>query len=230
MKNILPTVALLIATLQLSFAGGNTSVVRLDKVTSIKIEAKKIIIVGSGMVQKRVMSDAEHGDSTALGQPTQWLHAKVTDCEFEIVPYFTRSETLRVSGPDSEKIALEMKAKSKEWWAATLARAKEFEIGDAISIGYQGEKMTLTNFYVTKIVGAGTIQPREVEKKLALSNFIFKAQTPPIDLHFIRRKKMDLRAVLSQVPSDVSWTPFREDFCPRQDPDSRWRELPRARF
>ncbi|MGJ8724195.1 MAG: hypothetical protein ACSHYB_06540 [Roseibacillus sp.] len=165
MKKILLTLSLLIASLQLSFAGGSTSLVKLHKMTSIKIEAERIIIVGSGMLQKRVMSDAEHGDSTALGQPTQWLHAKVTDCDFEIVPYFTQSDTAEVSGPDSEKIALEMKTKSKEWWAATLARAKKFKVGDAISIGYQSEKMTLTNFSVTKIVGAGTIQTREVEKE-----------------------------------------------------------------
>jgi hypothetical protein len=92
MKTYLLVFAFITATLQHSFAGGNTSIVELDKVTSITIEAERVIIVGSGMLKKRVMSDAKHGDGTAFGQPTQLLYAKVTDCEFEVIPYHIRSD------------------------------------------------------------------------------------------------------------------------------------------
>lgn len=83
MKKSLLILAFLAATFQLSFAGGNSSIVDLDKISSIKIESERIIIVGSGMLRKRVMSDAEHGDSSVFGQPAQMLHAKVTDCQFK---------------------------------------------------------------------------------------------------------------------------------------------------
>ena len=120
MKTSLVTFALLIAMPQLSIAGGNTSIVELDKVTSIKIEAERIIIIGSGMLRKRVMSDAEHGDGTAFGQPTQLLYAKVTDCEFEVIPYHSRSDVQGVPGPDPKDITPELKAISMKWWADTL--------------------------------------------------------------------------------------------------------------
>jgi hypothetical protein len=149
---------------QLSIAGGNSSIVELDKVTSIKIEAERIIIVGSGMLRKRVMSDAEHGDRTAFGQPTQLLHAKVTDCEFVVIPYHNRSDVKGVPGPDPEDMTAEMKAQSMKWWADTLASAKEIRVGDAITIGYQREKMTITSVYVTKIVGSGSLRVRKGEK------------------------------------------------------------------
>ena len=59
MKTSLLVCALLFATLQNSRAGGNTSIVELHKVSSIKIEDERIVIVGNGMIRKRVLSDAE---------------------------------------------------------------------------------------------------------------------------------------------------------------------------
>lgn len=164
MKTYLLVFAFITATLQHSFAGGITSIVELDKVTSITIEAERIIIVGSGMLKKRVMSDAKHCDGTAFGQPTQLLYAKVTDCEFEVIPYHIRSDVKGVPGPDPENITPEMKARSMKWWADTLAKAKEIRVGDAITISYQREKMSITSVYVTKIVGSGGLRVRKVEK------------------------------------------------------------------
>ena len=146
-----------------SIAGGNTSIVDLDKVSSIKIEAERIVIVGSGMLRKRVMSNVEHGDSKAFGQPTQMLHAKVTDCKFEVIPYHLRSDVKGVPGPDPKDMTPEMKAQSTKWWAGTLERAKQIRVGDAITIAYQREKMTITSVYVTHIVGSGSLRVREDE-------------------------------------------------------------------
>ena len=164
MKTPILTLALITSLFQFAFAGGNTSIVDLKKVSSIKIEENKITIVGSGMLRKRVMTDAAHGDSTCFGQPTQMLHAKVTDCVFEIVPYFVRSDLKGVPGPDPNNLTPEMKAMSEKWWAGTLAVAKNIKVGDAIGIGYQREKMTLTSVYVTKIVGSGSLSIQKIAK------------------------------------------------------------------
>jgi hypothetical protein len=164
MKTSIVTFALLIATSQLSFAGGNTSIVELDKVTSIKIEGERIIIVGSGMLRKRVMTDAEHANDTAFGQPALWFHAKVTNCEFEVIPYHLRSDVQGVPGPDPKDVTPEMKAQSEKWWKDTLASAKEIRVGDAITISYQREKMTITSVYITNIVGSGSLRVRKAEK------------------------------------------------------------------
>jgi hypothetical protein len=169
-KTRILTFALLVTTLQHSFAGGNTSIVDLNRVNSIKIEAEQITITGSGMLRKRVMSDAEHGNSTAFGQPTQMLHARADDCTFEIIPYYSRSDVKGVPGPDPKNLTPEMKAQSMKWWEGTLARAKKIKVGDAITIGYQREKMTLISVYVTHIVGSGSLGIKEakaVKKKEA---------------------------------------------------------------
>ena len=158
MKTTILTLALITSLMQLTCAGGNTSVVDLKKISSIKIEENRITIVGSVMLRKRVMTDAAHGDSTCFGQPTQMLHAKVTDCIFEIVPYFVRSDLKGVPGPDPKNLTPEIKAMSEKWWAGTLDVAKKIKVGDAIEIGYQREKMTLTSVYVTKIVGSGSLK------------------------------------------------------------------------
>jgi hypothetical protein len=165
MKTSLLIVTFLTAMLQLSFAGGNSSIVDLDKISSIKIEAERIIIVGSGMLRKRVMSDAEHGDSSVFGQPAQMLHAKVTDCEFEIIPYHKRSDVAGVPGSGPDHMSEEMKARSMKWWADTLAGAKEINVGDAITIGFQREKMTIISVYVTKVVGSGSVTHKKAMKE-----------------------------------------------------------------
>ena len=57
MKSYILTLVIITSLLQFVFAGGNTSIVDLKKVSSIKIEDHKITIVGSGMLRKRVMTD-----------------------------------------------------------------------------------------------------------------------------------------------------------------------------
>ena len=161
MKTAILSLVILTSFIKLTFAGGNTSLVDLGRVTSIKIEEHKITIVGSGMLRKRVMTDESHGDSTCFGQPTQMLHAKVTDCVFEVVPYFVRDDVRGVPGPNSKNLTPEMEALSKKWWEETVALAKTIKVGYSIEIGYQREKMTLTSYYVTKIVGSGSLNIRK---------------------------------------------------------------------
>lgn len=144
-------------TLLPSWAGGNSSVVELDKVTSIKIEENKITIVGSGMIRKRVMSDAGHGDTSVFGQPAQTMYAKVSNCTFEIVPYHVNDDLLGVPGPSPKEMTEEMKAQSQKWWEGTLSKARMIKTGDAITIGYQREIMTLTSVWVSKIIGSGSL-------------------------------------------------------------------------
>ncbi len=157
MKTIMIAVGLLISALLPCWAGGNSSVVELDKVSSIKIEKDKITIVGTGMLRKRVLSDAKHGDATVFGQPVQMLYAKVTDCTFEVVPYHIGDDIEGVPGTSPKNMTPEMKAQSMKWWAGTLATAKEIKVGDAITIGYQREKMTIISVCVTKVVGSGSV-------------------------------------------------------------------------
>lgn len=160
MKTFLFPLALLIAMPLVSHAGGNTSVVELDRVASIKIGAQRITIVGSGMIRKRVMSDAEHGDGSVFGQPAQWLHAKAIDCEFEVIPYHKRDDVEGVPGPAPKHMTPEMIAQSEGWWEGTLADAKKIKVGDAITIGFQREKMTITSVSVNHIVGSGSLRKK----------------------------------------------------------------------
>ena len=166
MKTIIPTASLIFALLQFSFAGGNTSVVDLDKVTSIKIKENKITIVGSGMIRKRVASDAEHGDSSVFGQPAQMLHAKAVDCTFVIIPYHVNEKLEGVPGPSPRNMTEEMKAQSMKWWKGTLEAANKVEEGEALTIGYQREQMTFTSYFVSQIIGSGSlILPKKDEQK-----------------------------------------------------------------
>ncbi|MEN8773830.1 MAG: hypothetical protein ABF379_07240 [Akkermansiaceae bacterium] len=166
MKIIILTVSLFTALIQFSFAGGNTSVVDLDKVISIKIEEHKITIVGSGMIRKRVASDAEHGDASVFGQPAQMLHAKAVDCTFVIVPYHVNDKLEGVPGPSPRNMTDEMKAQSMKWWKGTLETAKKVKEGEALTIGYQREQMTFTSYFVSQIKGSGSlILPKIDEQK-----------------------------------------------------------------
>ena len=164
MKTLLLSFALGLGLCGFGVAGGNSSIVELDKVSSIKIEDERVFIVGSGMIRKRVLSDAEHGDGSVFGQPAQWLYAKVNECKFEIIPYHHRSDVKGVPGPDPDNLTPEMKAQSMKWWEGTLERAKEIKVGDAITIGFQREKMTITSVYVTEVVGSGSLRVRKDEK------------------------------------------------------------------
>ena len=165
MKTILLSLVLFSTLLLQSMAGGNSSIVELDKVSSIKIEKDRITIIGTGMVRKRVFSNAEHGDATVFGQPAQMLHAKVIDCVFVVVPYHVNDALKGVPGPSPKNMTPEMIARSKKWWAGTLESANGIKVGDSITIGYQREQMTLTSVHVTRIIGSGSLRLRKKEEK-----------------------------------------------------------------
>ena len=57
-----------------------------------------------------------------------------------------------------------MIAQSMKWWADTLVHAKKIKVGDALTIGYQREKMTITSVYVTHIVGSGSVRVSKPSK------------------------------------------------------------------
>jgi hypothetical protein len=59
MKTACLTTSLLLGIAQFSVAGGNSSLVELDRVISIKIEKEKVTIIGDGIIRKRVISDQQ---------------------------------------------------------------------------------------------------------------------------------------------------------------------------
>jgi hypothetical protein len=154
MKSPLLCLCSLIALTQVCLAGGNTSLVEIDKVTEIKVEKNKITIRGSAVIKRRVMCTAEKADSTVFGQPAQWFHARVSDAIFEVVPYFTPGIQGVPTGGHSDA---ELKHLSDKWWSATHAHAAKIAKGDNVSIGYQGDQTTINGVQVTKIVGFGSV-------------------------------------------------------------------------
>ena len=106
----------------------------------------------------RIMTTDEHGDSQAFGQPAKIVHAKSGDGVFEIIPYFSRPDIEGVpTGGHSDE---ELKALSAEWWAVLQKSASEISKGDSVTIGYQGEVITMTGFKIKKITGWGMIQSK----------------------------------------------------------------------
>lgn len=160
MKTIFGVVGLFVGLVQGVLAGGNTSVVKLNEVTSIVIEDQRIIIRGHGMVMGRVITDREHGDAKVFGGPAQMMHALVEDGEFEVHPYFTEAaeDGNHLTGLTDEQ-RKEYFEKGQKWWKETVAKVREMKVGDAVTIGYQEDEMTLKGFRVVKIVGVGSITP-----------------------------------------------------------------------
>lgn len=156
MKLLMLLFALLACSLQFVMAGGSSSLIKLHKVKSIKIEEDKITVVGDGMVRKRVFSDKEHEDTTVFGQSAQTQVTKVSDCTFEIVPYGTRDDIAGV--PGGGPITPERKKRNELHFANLVARAKTINVGDEMSISYQRDRTTLLGYKITHIVGAGSLR------------------------------------------------------------------------
>ena len=157
MKTPLFVLCAIIALSQIVRAGGNTSIVEVDRVSEITIEDDRIIIKGNAVIKRRVLSTKEKGDTSVFGQPAQWLHAKVENAVFEVVPYFTHGIEGVPAGNNEE----ELKRLSEEWWKSIHAAAKEIKKGDSVTIGYQGDRTTILGYHVTKIVGYGSVSVKE---------------------------------------------------------------------
>ena len=139
-------------------AGGNTSIVNLSEVHSVKVEEGRITIVGSGLVEFRAMTDKEHqtGADQVFGQPAQSVRIRVTEGTFEIIPYFSDPAIKGV--PTGGHSAEALKQMSGNWWTDMMKTYKIIKVGDRITIGYQEDKITLSGFQVQSIVGAGGVE------------------------------------------------------------------------
>ena len=135
MKTTLLQCLLFLAFPMIALAGGNSSVVEIENVVEIKVEEKRITLKGSAVIKRRVISTKEKGDTSVFGQPAQWLHAKVDQAVFEIVPYFTPDIQGVPTGGHSQE---ELKRLSEKWWKRTHADALKIKKGDSVTIGYQG--------------------------------------------------------------------------------------------
>ena len=162
--NRLFILAILLLASQWVHAGGNTSIVDISSVTSLKIEARKITIVGTGVVRFPVMTTAEHQTNSdkVFGQRVQWVYAKTTDGVFEVIPYNSRSDIEGVpTGGHSDE---ELKALSVKFWAEAVETCKRIKVGDRITIGYEGDQRLLGGYRVKSATGwdSVTIQPNQV--------------------------------------------------------------------
>ena len=159
MKTCLNTIFLtligLFASASIVLGGGNTSIVHLSEVHSVKIEPRKITIVGSGYVEFRVMTDLETATSNVFGQRAQQVRAKTSRGTFEIIPYFSDPEINGV--PTGGHAAEELRQLSEKWWVEMQAAYASIRVGDVVTIGYQEDRTTLSEFQVQKITGAGSV-------------------------------------------------------------------------
>ncbi len=155
MKPILFIVLGFLTSVSLLLGGGNTSVVHLSVVHSVKVEPAKITIIWTGYVELRVMTDGEPATSSVFGQPAQLVRAKTTRGTFEIIPYSSNPEIKGV--PTGGHSSDELKKLSAQWWKEMKERYASVRAGDSVTIGYQEDRITISEFQIQGIIGAGTL-------------------------------------------------------------------------
>jgi hypothetical protein len=155
MKTILSVVTAFFVSASGILAGGNTSIVHLSEVHSVKIEPEKITIVGTGYVELRLIPNNKDAKSSVFGQPADLIQARTTRGTFEIIPYFSDPDIVGV--PTGGHSAEELAKLSKQWWKENNETYAKVRKGDSIVIGYQEDLVTLSKLEIKKIIGAGTI-------------------------------------------------------------------------
>ncbi len=151
---VLSLVGLFAGTL-MAPAAGNTSIVHLSEVQSVKVEPGKVTIIGTGHVEFRIMTDREPANSSVFGQPAQLVRAVTTRGTFEIIPYFSDPKIKGV--PTGGHDADELKKLSKQWWEDMKGGYAKVRAGDSVTIRYQEDQITLSEFRIQKIIGAGSL-------------------------------------------------------------------------
>ena len=139
-------------------AGGNTSIVHLSEVESVKIEPHKITVIGTGYVIFWVVTDSETVKTS--GKSEQLVRVKTSNGIFEIIPYFSDPEIKGV--PTGGHSAENLKQLSDKGWAEMQKSYARISVGNSATIWYQQDRITLSESQVQKITGAGAV---DVPKK-----------------------------------------------------------------
>ena len=121
----------------------------------MKVEPDKITIIGTGYVELRIMTDSEAATNSVFGQPAQLVRAKTTRGIFEIIPYFSDPEIRGV--PTGGHDADALRKLSTQWWKDMKDTYASVRAGDCITIGYQQDRITISEFQIQRIIGAGSL-------------------------------------------------------------------------
>ncbi|MGI9244838.1 MAG: hypothetical protein ACR2RV_28805, partial [Verrucomicrobiales bacterium] len=106
----------------------------------------------------------------------QLVSAKTTHGTFEIIPYYSDPEIVGV--PSGGHEADELKRLSAKWWKEMKVTYTSVRPGDSVTIGYQQDRITISEFQIEKIRGAGSLTINSKAKEAGKSGARQPASAP----------------------------------------------------
>ena len=164
MKLLKWSIVSLIACFQMVLGGGSSSTVHLESIDSVAIEEGQITFTGDAMVSLRMRTTKEYqtAERTVYGQPVQLAQVLSEKGSFSVVPYFSENLNGVPTGGHSRE---DLKKMSLEQWTQLLIAVKKIKTGDAVTITYQAQEVTLSDLFVTKMIGWGGVRVDPEDQK-----------------------------------------------------------------
>ena len=134
------------------------SKVDLTKIHSVKVEDDKIVIIGDGVFQSRMVTTEEGKDSNFViqGQPSIAYKAQGHSVKFVI----TSHKLLKIPVNSPKKDHDSVKAYNQQItqkWKRSVELAKQLKKGEVVSFAIKGEEVILRNGRLVSVSGSGSI-------------------------------------------------------------------------
>lgn len=156
MKTIL-TSLLFVASIAITQAK-MISKVNLSKVHSVKVSNEKIIIIGDGIFQSRMVTTESEKDSNFViqGQPSSSYTAQAYAVTFTLqprqllkIPEFAKEHQRKSIQTYNDQV--------KKKWQQTLTLAKLLKKGSTVSINIKGDEVVFKKGRLSSVSGSGNI-------------------------------------------------------------------------
>ena len=141
------------------------SKVNLIKIHSVKVEDDKIVIIGDGVFQSRMVTTEEGKDSNFViqGKPSVAYKAQGYSIKFVISSH--RLLTIPVDSPQKDQESVKSyNEQITQKWNRSVTLAKQLKTGGGVSFAIKGEEVIFRNGKLISVSGSGSI-PKQQENK-----------------------------------------------------------------
>ncbi len=141
------------------------SKVNLTTVRSVAVEGDKIIIIGDGVFQSRMVTTEEGKDSDFVirGQPSAKYKAQGYSVKFTITSH--RLLDISKDAPEEDKKSVRAyNERITKSWERSVVLAKQLKKGEKVSFFIRGEEVVFNNGRLISVSGSGNIPNQKANK------------------------------------------------------------------
>ncbi|MDQ8192691.1 hypothetical protein [Roseibacillus persicicus] len=140
-------------------AGGASSTLQFNRISSVEVQDEKIILKGSFIIHMRLVHENSEFFENGRAKNSSEISSRVKEGTVILVPDYSDSTiaNLYVGGAKPEDVLKKHKTMFEQLWQMNLESARALGDTQKVSISFQGVRVTITGGRIVEVCGYGRL-------------------------------------------------------------------------